>query len=199
MKAAIYARVSTYDKGQTPMTQLLPLREFCDRAGWDWEEFVDYQSGVDGKRPEFNQMLLRIKRREFDVLVVWKLDRLARSLRQLIDVVYGELKPRNIQFVSITEAIDTTTPAGELVFNILGAMAQFEHDLISERVKAGMDRARKQGCRIGRKRVKLNYQRLLDAYHHTESIRAAARHIGITPGTAWNRLNEKGDLKKTED
>jgi len=199
MKAAVYARVSTYDKGQEPLTQLLPLREYCDRAGWDYEEFVDYQSGVDGKRPEFNQMLLRIKRREFDVLVVWKLDRLARSLHHLIDVLHGELKPRNIQFISITEAIDTTTPAGELVFNILGAMAQFEHDLIAERVKAGMDRARKQGNRIGRPKRKINYKRLLVAYRNTGSVRAAARQVGINPGIAWNRLNEHGDLRKQGD
>jgi DNA invertase Pin-like site-specific DNA recombinase len=111
----------------------------------------------------YNEMIARVKKREFDALVVWKLDRLARSLSQLINLLDGELLPRNIQFVSLTDAIDTTTPGGRLVFHISGAFAEFEHGIISERVKAGMARSKAQGNRIGRKKVKVNYQRLLDA------------------------------------
>jgi DNA invertase Pin-like site-specific DNA recombinase len=194
MKAAVYARVSTFDKGQNPETQLMPLRAFCERAGWEYEEFVDHGSGLDEKRPAYNEMLLRIRRREFDALVIWKLSRLSRSLPQLIGTVHGELRPRNIQLVSLTEALDTTTPLGHLVFYFLGALAEFEHDIISEGVKAGMARSKAQGHRIGRKRVKVDYQRLLDAYQSAGTVRGAARILGISPGVAWDRLNEKGDL-----
>jgi len=191
MKVALYARVSTLDKGQNPETQLMPLREYCQRMGWQYEEFVDYASGVDGKREQFNEMLARIKRREFDLLMVWKLDRLARSLSQLISVVYGELHPRNIQFISMTEGIDTTTPSGMLIFHILGAIAQFEHDLIAERVRAGMARAKAQGKRIGRKQVKVDTEALKEAYDRLGSYRAVAREFGLNPGLVWSRLQEK--------
>lgn len=196
MKVALYARVSTFDKGQEPLTQLRPLRDYCEKAGWEYDEFIDYCSGIDERRPQFNELLVQLKRREYDALVVWKLDRLARSLRQLINIVYGELRSRNIQFISLTETIDTTTPSGELLFHILGAMAQFEHDLISERVKAGMARAKGQGRSIGRPRASVNIQSLLEAYQYCKTVAGAARELGLNPGTAWGYLKEAGAFER---
>ncbi len=207
MKCAIYARVSTINKGQDNETQLMPLREYCQRMKWDWEEFKDMASGVNQVRPEFNAMLARLRRKEFDVLLVWKLDRLERSLENLIKIIDGELSPRNIQFISLTENFDTTTPGGKVLYHIIGALAEFEHDMISERVKAGIARTMAQGNHYGRKRRKVDIQRLLNAYKQGQGIRPAVRIYNeglvegkkINPGTALARLREKGVLKKNSE
>ena len=146
---AIYARVST-DKQKVDM-QLDELRDYVKRAGWKiYREFVD--EGYTGKntiRPAFKQMLDEARRRKFDVLLVWKLDRLSRSLRDLIGTL-DELGHLGIDFISYDNKIDTSSPTGKLVFQIIGAVAEFERDIISERVKAGLRNARRKGKRLGR-------------------------------------------------
>lgn len=192
MKAAIYARVSTTDKGQDPELQLRPMREYCERMSILWDEFIDHASGVKESRPALDNLMTKLKLREYDVLIVWKLDRLARSLQHLITIVYGELKPRNIGFKVLTQDIDTTTPTGTLIFNVLGALAEFEHDLHSERITEGMKLAKEKGKPIGRKRVAINLPRLLYLYHENrDMIRPAVRAYNtglpeneqLTPGT----------------
>ena len=202
MKVALYARVSTRDKGQDPELQLKPMREYCQKMEWEYEKFIDYISGVKEVRPQLSELLNRLKKKDFDILMVWKLDRLARSTRQLIDIVYGELQPRNIDFICLTQNIDTTTPTGKLLFIILGALAEFEHDLIAERVKEGIAIARGKGITVGRKRViaihtpegKSLLRRLLDAYQVQQTVRGAARIAGLEPGTAHRYLKEAGVL-----
>src|SRR5882762_5361393 len=138
-----YARVSTQD--QSPALQLDALRAAgCDRI------FEEKASGAQRDRPELKAALEYM--RDGDVLVVWKLDRLARSLGQLIDTV-DSLKERGIGFRSLTEQIDTTTPAGKLTFHIFGAMAEFERSIIRERTRAGLDAARARGRTGGRPRA----------------------------------------------
>ena len=146
---AIYARVST-DR-QSTENQLQELREFVDRSGWKvFREYVDDgYSGKDTKRPAFNDMMKRAKERKFRAVVVWKLDRLSRSLKDLI-LTIEELSSRGIDFVSYGNQIDTTTPSGKLLFQIVGAVAEFEREIISERVKLGLKNARKKGKRLGR-------------------------------------------------
>lgn len=148
MRSAIYARVSTFD--QEPENQLAELRRYAEARCWTSEEYVDRGvSGAKDRRPALDRLLTDARRRRFDVLVVWRLDRLGRNLRHLI-VLLEELQALGIAFVSLNEGIDATTPAGKLQMHILGAIAEFERARIAERVRAGLQRARAQGRRLGR-------------------------------------------------
>ena len=151
MKAAIYARVSTLD--QQPENQLQELRRYAEARGWTIKEYVDHGvSGAKESRPALNDLLRDAKRRRFDVVLCWRLDRLGRNLRHLITLL-DELKSLGVAFVSLAEGIDATTPAGKLQMHILGAIAEFERARIAERVRAGLARARAQGKRLGRPRL----------------------------------------------
>src|SRR5712692_989506 len=151
MKAAIYARVSTLD--QEPENQLQELRRYVLARGWEPAEYVDRGvSGAKDRRPALDQMIADAKRRRFDVLVCWRLDRLGRNLKHLIALL-DDLQALGVAFVSLAEGIDATTPAGKLQMHILGAIAEFERERIRERVLAGLQRARAQGIRLGRPRL----------------------------------------------
>jgi len=148
-KAAIYTRVSTLD--QHPEMQKQELVEYVKRRGWSlYKEYSDKGiSGTTERRPALDALLNDCRRKKFDFLVVWKFDRFARSLKQLVNAL--ELfRTLGVGFVSCTEAIDTSLPHGEMLFQIIGAIAQWERSLIVERVKAGLDHARSQGKRLGR-------------------------------------------------
>lgn len=150
-RVAIYARVSTANSGQDPTLQTRELREYCDRRGWHLTgEYVDIGvSGSKDRRPELDRLLVDAHRRRFDVILVWKLDRFSRSLRNLVNSL-AELDTLCVDFVSFRDNLDFSTPSGRLMFQIIGAMAEFERALIQERVKAGMRNARAKGRRIGR-------------------------------------------------
>ena len=148
-RIAIYTRVSTDE--QSTSTQEHELRQYAKHRSWTVQRvYTDHgYSGASEKRPALDEMLRDARKRKFDVVLVWKFDRFARSLRQLVSAL--ELfRKFGIGFVSATEAIDTSLPSGELVFQIFGAIAQFERALIGERVKAGLGQARRNGKRIGR-------------------------------------------------
>ncbi len=160
LKVALYARVSTTDKGQTPEVQLTPLREYCQRMNWQVDqEFVDFASGVK-LRPELQALKAECDRRRFDMVLVWKLDRLGRSLQELTEFV-KLCQAKGVMFRSHTEGFDTTTSQGMLLFQIMGALAEFEHNLIAERVKAGMAYAASRGKQLGRPRVPIPADRIL--------------------------------------
>src|SRR5436309_9049746 len=147
VKAATYARVSTV--GQEPENQLQELRRYVEARGWTAVEYVDRGvSGAKDRRPALDQMVADAKRRNFDVVVAWRLDRLGRNLRHLVTLI-EELQTLGIAFVSLGEGIDCLTPAGKLQLHILAALAGFERSRIQERVKAGLARARTQGVRPG--------------------------------------------------
>ncbi len=150
-RAAIYARVSTANNGQDPTLQTSELREYCGRRGWSIAgEYVDIgSSGSKEKRPELDRLIVDARRRRFDKILVWKLDRFGRSLRHLVNSL-AELETLGVDFVSLRDNLDLSTPSGRLMFQIIGAMAEFERALIQERVKAGMRNARAKGRRIGR-------------------------------------------------
>jgi DNA invertase Pin-like site-specific DNA recombinase len=155
MDVALYARVSTRDKGQDPEMQLAELREFATKRGWKIAgEFVDIGvSGSKDSRPQLDAMMRLAKRRKLDLIVVWKLDRFGRSLRHLVDAL-AELNAVGCAFVSLRDNVDLSTPAGRMMFHIIGAMAEFERELIRERVKAGLAHARAKGTRLGRPKIK---------------------------------------------
>jgi DNA invertase Pin-like site-specific DNA recombinase len=190
MRAAIYARVSTQD--QTPDNQLLPLRAFASARGWDAVEYVDHGvSGAKERRPSLDAMLKAARGRKVDVIAVTKLDRLARSVHHLLAVA-KELESLGVNLVVLDQAIDTTTPSGRLLFHVLASVAEFERDLIRERVVSGMRRARAAGRHLGRPAV-----HAIDTAAATAmladglSLRAVARKLG-THATSIKRAVAKG-------
>lgn len=152
-RAALYLRVST-DSQQTDM-QESELRAYAKARGWTVQKvFADRGvSGAKDRRPALQELMAACRQRKVDVVVVWKFDRFARSLRHLVTAL-DEFKRLGIDFISATEGVDTTVPSGELVFQIFGAIAQFERALIGERVKAGLAEAKRNGKRLGRPAIK---------------------------------------------
>lgn len=187
MRAAIYARVSTFD--QEPENQLQELRRYCGARGWTAVEYVDRGiSGAKDRRPALDQMVTDAKRRRFDVVVCWRLDRLGRNLKHLITLLEN-LQALGVAFVSLAEGIDATTPAGRLQMHILGAIAEFERARIQERVRAGLARARAQGVKLGRPRRRIDPARLASVAGLPE--REAARRLGIPRSTLQRWLAHK--------
>lgn len=185
MRAAIYARVSTLD--QEPENQLQELRRYVQARGWTAAEYVDRGvSGAKDRRPALDQLLTDARRRRFDVLVCWRLDRLGRNLKHLITLL-DELQALGVAFVSLAEGIDATTPAGKLQMHILGAIAEFERGRLRERVLAGLQRARTQGKRLGRPRAVIPVERLQRV--HGLPVDAAAERLGVSRSTVkrWRR------------
>jgi DNA invertase Pin-like site-specific DNA recombinase len=177
VRAAIYARVSTFD--QEPENQLQELRRYIAARGWTGAEFVDRGvSGSKDRRPALDALIQDAKRRRFDVLVCWRLDRLGRNLRHLVTLL-EDLNALGVAFVSLGEGIDCTTPAGKLQLHILAALAEFERERIRERVLAGLQRARSQGKRLGRPRKAPTAFVVPGG-----SVRAAARLWGVSKSTA---------------
>jgi DNA invertase Pin-like site-specific DNA recombinase len=176
MQAAIYARVSTLD--QEPENQFAELRRYASARGWKATEYVDAGvSGAKDRRPALDLLLRDARRRRFDVLVVWRLDRLGRSLKHLV-LLLEELQALGIAFVSLAEGIDATTPAGKLQRHILAAIAEFERARIAERVRAGLARVRASGRRLGRPMTDLDTAQIERTAHL--SIRDAATALGIS-------------------
>jgi len=185
---AIYARVST-DR-QTVDMQIHELKEYVKRRGWNlYREFIDQgYSGSDTKRPAFQEMMNEAKKRKFDVLLVWKLDRLSRSMKDLV-MVLNELGGLGIDFVSYDNNLDTSTPTGKLVFHVIGAVAEFEKDIIKERVKAGLENARRKGKKLGRPGVGDSVIETARALREEgKSFRKIGKELGISEGTVRQGL-----------
>ena len=160
------------------------LRDYCDRRGWRCVVYRDKgQSGAKNERPALNSMLTDMRRRKFDVVVVWKLDRLARCLKQLL-TIGEECRSLGVDLVSLRQNIDTTLPAGRLTFQILGAVAEFERELLRERVKAGMAQARRTGKHVGRPALRkfqpLDIEQMRELRSKGTSVRKLAKDFGTT-------------------
>jgi putative DNA-invertase from lambdoid prophage Rac len=178
MKVALYARVSTANKGQDVDLQ---LREYAKQRGWTVvSEYVDQGvSGSKDSRPELNRLMLDAKQRKIDTVLVWKLDRFGRSLKHLVNAL-AELEAVGVAFVSLRDAFDLTTPAGRLMFGVVAAMAEFERDLIRERVKAGIANARSKGRAIGRRAVVIDHAKLTAMRSEGQTIREIASTLGCS-------------------
>src|SRR5215212_6258565 len=153
-RAALYARVST--SGQTVENQLRELRQVAKRLGWEVvEEFIDQGiSGAKGrdKRPALDSMLKAVIRGEVDVVAAWSVDRLGRSLQDLVGVL-NDIRARDVDLYLYQQGLDTATPSGRAMFQMLGVFAEFERSIIVERTNAGLARARAEGRRLGRPEV----------------------------------------------
>jgi DNA invertase Pin-like site-specific DNA recombinase len=181
MRTALYARVSTNDKGQDVSMQIREFHEFCARRQWEViDEYVDHGvSGSKDSRPELNRMMADAKRRKFDAVVVYRFDRFARSTRHLVNAL-AEFSALGIQFISMHEGIDTSTPNGRLVFGIFASIAEFERDLIRERVRSGIANRKAKGLRIGRKPVAIDPIAVTRLQAQGRSIRQIAAELGCS-------------------
>jgi DNA invertase Pin-like site-specific DNA recombinase len=185
MRCAIYARVSTTD--QQVDNQLIELRRYVEARGWAPMEYVDVGvSGAKDRRPALDELVTDAKRRRFDVLVVWRLDRLGRSLKHLITLL-DEFVALGVAFVSLSEGIDATTPAGKLQLHILGAIAEFERGRIRERVVAGLQRAKVQGKVLGRPKAVVPSDRLATVAHLSLTDGSVALGISRSTLKRWRR------------
>ena len=185
-RAAIYARVSTANNGQSPEMQLRELREYCERRGWQITgEYIDVGiSGAKDRRPQLDRMMADAHKRRFDVVAVWKFDRFARSVSHLLRAL-DTFRVLGIEFVSLSESLDTATPAGRMVFTVLGAVAELERSLIAERVRAGLRNARSKGKRLGRPRVVVDTHRIAALRDSGLSWAAIAARLGVGEGTVY--------------
>ncbi|GHB86404.1 recombinase family protein [Persicitalea jodogahamensis] len=191
-RVALYARVSTLDKGQDPETQLQPLREYASRRGFQIQgEYVDTASGTTEGRSQYRAMLELARKRKLDVVLVWRYDRFARSTQALVNAL-KEFQSLGVDFISYQENIDTTTPTGELIFHVMASLAQFESSLISQRVKAGMARAKAQGKRICRPKLnEIKLKQIQDLHKTGLSMNQVSKRSGVAYGTVYNYLGKR--------
>jgi DNA invertase Pin-like site-specific DNA recombinase len=183
-RAAIYARVSTQN-GQNPEMQLAEIREYCRRRDWTIvREYVDKGiSGAKERRPALDQLLSDCKKRAVDCVVVYRYDRFARSLRQLVNAL-EDFRALGIDFVSLHEGVDTSTPNGRLVFGIFASIAEFERELIRDRVRSGLALAKSHGKKLGRPRVSVDRVQVADLRRAGHSWSEICELLGVSKGTA---------------
>jgi DNA invertase Pin-like site-specific DNA recombinase len=182
---ALYARVSTLD--QSCDMQLEDLRRYAARFARSYEYVEIGVSGAQRRRPQLDQLMKDARKRLFDVVLVWKFDRFARSVKHLVDSL-EDFRALGIDFISFTEGVDTTTPSGELSFHIMGA----ERDLIAERVRAGIAHARAMGKRIGRPRAKIDVDQTRSLRNQGQSLRKIAQTLDVPVSRVRRALLQVG-------
>lgn len=190
-KVAIYARISTINKGQDLDTQLIPLKRYCSEKNLEITSvYTDTMSWSKESRPSLNQLLEDAKEKVFDTVLVFRFDRISRSTKQLIELL-ETFRKLSISFISINENIDTTTPAGSMMFTIIAAFAKFERDIISERVKFGIEKARIQWKQIGRKKVEVDEDQIFRYYDQWMTIRSIALKSWVSKSKIHRILSQK--------
>jgi DNA invertase Pin-like site-specific DNA recombinase len=190
MRVGLYARVSTMHN-QNPEMQLSELREYGTHRGWQIVgEYVD--EGISGsreRRPQLDRLMADAHRRKFDLIAVWKIDRFGRSLKHLVNAL-ADLDSLGVAFVSLRDNLDLSTPSGRLMFQIIGAMAEFERSLIQERVRAGLRNAQARGVRLGRPRTVVDADQIARLRASGASWREVAEQMRIGVGTAVRALQQ---------
>lgn len=187
-RAVLYMRVSTMD--QHPETQLLDLRQLAAQRGYQIvREYTDRISGAKARRPGLDELMRDARRGRFDVVLVWASDRIARSVKHFLDVL-DELNRLNVEFVSFREQIDTGGPLGRAVVVIIGAIAELERNLIIERVRAGMRRAKLEGRHIGRRPLQLDHTAILREREQGKSLAQLAKAHRASRATIHRLLRE---------
>jgi DNA invertase Pin-like site-specific DNA recombinase len=184
-RAVLYSRVST-NNGQDPEMQSREIREYCQRRGWPLVgEYVDRGiSGAKERRPQLDQLIADAHKRKFEIIVVWKFDRFARSVSHLLRALEN-FRALGIEFVSLSEQIDTSTPTGKMIFTVLGAVAELERSLIAERVRAGLRNARAKGKRLGRPIKKVDPAQIAALRAQGVPWRRIGATLGVSAATAY--------------
>ena len=188
-RVALYARVSTKNNGQDPETQLMALRDYAQARKLEvFSEYVDIGiSGSKDSRPALNRLMADARKRRFDTVLVARFDRFARSTRHLV-LALEEFNALGVDFISLSESVDTSTPMGKMVYTVIAAVAELERSLIRERVVMGLQRARAQGKKLGRPKVKANKAQLVRFRKQGLSSREVAKQLGLWPSTVLRRL-----------
>jgi DNA invertase Pin-like site-specific DNA recombinase len=188
-RVAIYARVSTSNQGQDVTLQTRELQKYAEARGWTVTgEYVDEGvSGAKDSRPELNRLMADAKRRKCDAILVWKLDRFGRSLRHLVNAI-AELESVGVAFVSFTDNLDLSTPSGRLMFQVIGAMGEFERELIRERVRAGLRNAKAKGRTLGRPGINVDASKVVVMRGRGMSMRTIATELGCSPAYVHKTL-----------
>jgi len=180
-RIALYVRVSTSD--QSTELQLRELNQFTQARGWTTiKVYEDKATGTNGNRPLLKQLLSDARQRKIDVVVIWKLDRLFRSLKDLISTLQ-EFTELGVDFISLKDNIDLTTSSGRLMMHMLGAFAEFEASLIKERVRAGLRNAKAKGKRLGR--PKKEFWAILEMKHKGLSVKDISKRLGVHQATVY--------------
>jgi len=191
LRVALYARVSTKNNGQDPETQLLALREYAKARKLEvFSEYVDVGiSGSKDSRPALNRLMADARKRRFDAVLVARFDRFARSTRHLV-LALEEFNALGVDFISLSESVDTSTPMGKMVYTVIAAVAELERSLIRERVVMGLQRAKAQGKRLGRPSgTKANVRKIQKLKSQGLSIRRIASEMNISKSTISRLLN----------
>ena len=185
-RVAIYASVWTTNHGQDATMQTRELQQFAEARGWQLvDTYIDAGvSGAKDSRPELNRLMADAHKRRFDVVAVWRFDRFARSVTHLLRAL-ETFNALGIAFVSLSEQMDTTTPAGKMVFTVLGAVAELERSLIAERVRAGLRNARAKGKTLGRPRKIVDAARITALRAQGLSWTKIAEELGVGEGTVY--------------
>lgn len=190
IRVALYARVST--AGQDVEMQMAELRAKASHMGWDAVEFVDVGSGkTAAKLPQRARLMEEARLGRIAAVVVWRFDRFARSVSDLLRAL-EDFRKWNVQFVSLRDAVDTSTPTGQLLFTLIGAIAEFERELIRARVIAGLQNARAKGARIGRRRLPVELPQIVQAMKEATSMKEAAKRLKVSTRTLRRRLSVGG-------
>jgi DNA invertase Pin-like site-specific DNA recombinase len=189
MKVALYARVSKSDESQDPENQLIRLRAYAKERGWETFDFyIDKCSGADDHRPDLDRMVADAMRRRFGLVLTVKVDRVARSTINLYGLL-SKLEGRGVKFECTDQDISTNTPTGKLLLAVLAGVAEFERDLIRERTKAGLARARAQGKQLGTPARIVDITRVLTLRGQGKSLREIGKALGVSHQTIKNRLS----------
>jgi len=190
-RAVIYARVSTLRQDES--LQLEDLRQLAKRHEWDIvTEYVDRGvSGSKESREELDKMMKDATRKKFDVVMVWKFDRFARSMKHLVTAL-EQFRVLGIDFVSHQEAVDTATPMGTAMFGMIAVMAQFERELIRERVRAGLENAKRKGVQLGRHETRFDVDEAIILRKEGVSWGEISKRLGVSKTVVYRRLNRKG-------
>jgi DNA invertase Pin-like site-specific DNA recombinase len=193
-EVALYARVSTKDKEQNPETQLLKLRDYCKRSNYEiFKEYIEVASGAAKSRPALEKLMSAARLHYFDAVIVTKLDRFGRSAINLLNSIQT-LQHYGIDFICVDQSIDTTGPLGRFLLVILSGVAELEREMIRERVKDGLERARRQGIQLGRPKIKVNERDIVQLYAALHSERKVAEKVGISYSTVHRILSASKTL-----
>ena len=192
-RVALYLRVSSLD--QHPETQLYDLQQMAEQRGYQIvKQYTDRISGAKARRPGLDELMHDARRGRFDVVLVWASDRIARSVKHFLEIL-DELNHFNIEFASFREQIDTGGPLGRAVVTIIGVVAELERNLIIERVRAGMRRAKLEGRQIGRQPLQLDRDAILCDHRRGMSLRQIARAHCISRATVHRLIHAQPQTK----
>ena len=192
MKVALYARVSKANESQDPENQLMRLIAYANERDWSViGKYVDTASGADDNRPQLDRMIADARARRFGLILCVKVDRLARSVTSLYRIL-SELEARGVKFECTDQAISTNSPTGKLLLSVLAGVAEFERELIRDRTKAGLARARAQGKTLGRPRIAVNMDKAHELRAQGLGYRKIAKELGVSHQTMFLRLRNEG-------